>query len=591
MTPINISGSGSCNGPQTGSNCTIWQGPDVPILGIKKGDSITKTLCTILNKIIELTTPLDLTTVSLQSLKDKLGVEEPIARSIANMLQIAYDASSTLKDLIDVAIAKIDNAQAPLALDMKCLGQFDSQGNQFTITTTSVLQTLINQVCDTKDIVSSLSGKFTTLQNQVDSLNVTPYTEPLVTSCLFSNKPASQAVVIIASDSCNYKNQVGQVTDIQSALGQIPSAWTQSYGLTTGWIVSPTNMAQSYQNLLLVTQNLENRITSMETSCCKVNCDSIIIDFDIKLSDDRQTATLFFATKSIIPIGFHEIDPLGTKLTVTDGAGAVYTTRVKLAEQMANADGFVIDLTATAIDPSQDFTFGMNITLTNGSLTCVKCVSKTAKYSETCSFCEITANNIGSSNSTAIITYQEIGSTKISSIILHPGDTQVIKKHVKILSVATDGPISLTSPCDINLNATETYQCVQIQYCVTNPGATGAWGVPADVTMTEIGYLDKKYSITGTGNVYDTGNLVNTIKAVLPVGVSLYTNIVVSFPEVGNRDCFKIVLKIPSSFIPSFYAKWDINGYSPLKIFAETCDDSAGACCPATSDTDTPLIG
>lgn len=588
MKSINTKSTESCNGPQSGSNCVIWQGTDIPSLGIKKGDSITTTLCTVLNKLVELATPLDLSTVNIQCLKDKLGVEEPAQRSLTTLLQIVIDSECTLKDLIDNAIAQINSANSNLVLDLKCLTQFDSHGNIISYNEQSVLQQLINQVCQSVDDITSINTQIATLKNQIQELNVPPYTEPLVTSCLFSSKPASQAVVILASDSCEYKTHVGQETDIQSALGQIPTAWTQQFGLTQNWVLSPDNMAKLTQNMLLVIQNQESRLLNIETSCCKVSCDSIIIDFDIKLSDDRETATLFFATKSTIPVGFHELDPLGSKLTITDSDGSIFTTRVKILDQMANADGFVVDLNASPLNPLLDYTFGMNPTLTNGALTCVKCVNKVAKYTETCSFCEITAVNIGSSNSTAFITYTEIGSTTIKSIMLHPGDTEVIKKHIKILSVATDGPISLTSPCNIDLNATETYQCINIRYAYTDSNTTGAWGIPANVTLNEIGYLDKKFTITGGNPVSDGALITNSIKTVLPTGVSLYTGYTQPDPT-GHRGKMRIVMKVPSSIIPTLYLKFAVTDASPIKVLAENCDDSLGACCPDTSIPDTVL--
>jgi hypothetical protein len=584
-----INDKSGCNGPETGSNCVLYQGTSVPALGIFKGDYLTPTLCAIINKLVDLSSPLDLSTVSIQALKDKLGVEEPVSRTIATMLQIVIDSESTLKDMIDAAIAQINGSNNNLSLDLKCLAQYDSHGNLQTYTQQTVLQSLINQVCGTVDDINTINSEITDLKNQVAGLDVTPYSEPLVTSCLFSAKPASQAVVILASDACTYKQTVGQETDIQSALGKIPTAWTQSYGLIQDWILSPSNFAQSYQNALLVIQNLEARLLNIETSCCKVSCDSIIVDFDVKLSDDRETATLFFATKSNIPVGFHELDPLGTKLLITDSAGAVFTTRVKIIDQLANADGFVIDLNASPLDPFLDYTFSMNPTLTNGALTCVKCVNKVAKYTETCSYCEITANNIGSSNATAIITYQEVGSTVIKSVILHPGDTEVIKKHVKILSVATDGPITLTSPCDLNLGATETYICASILFAADTAGHAAPWStVNNDAVITEIGYLDKKYPITAAANILNIADQTAAIKAVLPDGVSLYTNII-GRGFTGERQAFKLLVKIPSSFLSTFYIKWKVVDYSPLKIFAEPCTDDGGPCCPSTSSTDTQI--
>lgn len=439
--------SSGCNGPKQGSTCVIWTGADIPALGIQKGESITDIVCTLAQQIINVTAPLDLSTVSIQCLKDQLNIDEPVERTIANMLQIAYDSSCDLKTLIDAINAKLSNQTPTLVLNLGCLATFDVYGNPLPYNEQSVLQTLINEACGDRATIAAISGTLQALQADVDALEAVPqYTEPTLSSCLFSGRKTSDALVITASSLCSYMGEVGQVTDIQSAMSQMPTGFTTAYGLTSGWIVNPTNLAQSYSNSLLVISDLYNQIASIKATCCQVSCDKVIVDFDIKLSDDRTSATLFFATKSNVPPGFTEVNPLGSQLIVTDSAGNTFTKYIKIIPQLTNPDGIVVDLTASPIDPSLDYVFGMNVTLTNGSLTCVKCISHTLTYKDTCAFCQITVS--GASSDKVVIIYKPSGGTAQYATI-YANQTQAIPKTSQISSLIVYGTATYSSTCTL----------------------------------------------------------------------------------------------------------------------------------------------
>ncbi len=465
----NKSTSSGCNGARQGSTCVIWTGQPIPALGIEKGDSITDILCTIATQIVDLTSPLDLSTISIQCLKDQLNIDEPVERTIANMLQIAYDSSCDLKTLIDAINARLSNQGATLVLNLGCLTTFDVYGNPLPYNEQSVLQTLINTACGQQTTITAISGTLGAMQADIDALEAIPqYTEPLLSSCLFTSRKTSDALVITASALCTYIADVGQVTDIQSALSQMPTGFTTAYGLTSGWIVNPSNLAQSYSNALLVISDLYNRISNIENTCCKANCDSITVDFDVKLSDDRTSATLFFATKSNVPAGFTEVNPLGSKLIITDSAGNEYDTYIKVIPQLTNPDGIVVDLTNSPIDPSLDYTFGMSVTLTNSTLTCVKCISHSLTFKDTCAFCQITVTSTSSGISTSdkiVIVYKSSGTAALQYITIYAGQTQAITKTAQVSSVIVYGNAQYTSTCTLPTPATTS--CYEMTWAIS----------------------------------------------------------------------------------------------------------------------------
>src|ERR1700760_2948129 len=184
-----------CNGAQSGSNCVIWTGQDIPALGISKGETISEVVCTLATQIVNLATPLDLSSVSLQCLIDNLGVQEPVERTVGTLLQIAFDSDCTLKTLIDAINANLDNQNPPLTLNLGCLATFDTYGNPQPYTEQSVLQTLINTACGNQTTVAALSGTVQSLQAEITALQaIKPYAEPVLTSCLYSGRQTSDAL-------------------------------------------------------------------------------------------------------------------------------------------------------------------------------------------------------------------------------------------------------------------------------------------------------------------------------------------------------------------------------------------------------------
>jgi hypothetical protein len=65
-------------------------------------------------------------------------------------------------------------------------------------------------------------------------------------------------------------------------------------------------------------------------------------------------------------------------------------------------EGYEIDLSVSALNPTLAYTFSMDACMSNGATTCVKCVSVDVPVTESCGFCQITATGSG----TAIIVYE-----------------------------------------------------------------------------------------------------------------------------------------------------------------------------------------
>lgn len=537
--------SAGCNGPSQGSDCVIWTGKDIPALGIEKGDSVSAIVCTLAQQIETLAAPLDLTTVSIQCIIDKLSADEPVIRSIANMLQISYDSSCKLKDMIDAINAKLNNSGSSIVLDLKCLTTYDTYGNPLPYDEKSVLQTLINTACSNITSINAIGGTLTTLDNRVKALEDIPaYQEPSLNSCIFTGRKTSEAVVLTAQDLCTYKGIIGSQTDVQSAMAQFPGTLAQVYGLLPDWVITPTNLAQSYSNLLMVMADLYKQVQTINNTCCKVDCDSIIVDFDIRLSADRTSATLFFATKSSVPPGWTETNPLGSKLTVTDSAGSVFTIYIKILPQLVNPDGIIIDLSSSPLDTALDYTFNMNVVLSDGTLTCVKCVNHVATFKDTCQFCSI-AVDLNTNNGFIVLIYTVPGNTNLQSQSIYSGQTQGIPVNARISDLIIYNGASYTTTC-ATLPSPSIASCYELSWGFSK-SANGNDYVFTGSKLVYLSVLGVQYPV-GVGYDATGATLMPLLNGLAPTRLGLISGLRLATDSsfAGHNDMRLYFLTVPS---------------------------------------------
>jgi hypothetical protein len=173
------------------------------------------------------------------------------------------------------------------------------------------------------------------------------------------------------------------------------------------WTGNSSNVSESIKRIWIAVCDLRSAVKIIQDNCCQINCDDVVVDFDIRLSDDRTSATLFFAFKSHIPNGFSDVNASGNKLTVTDANGATAQFLVKIADAAQDADGVPMDFASSALDPKLDYYFSMDAAMKSENLTCVKCITKTVTYKETCSYCDVTVTAAEGSDGSLVIIYQE----------------------------------------------------------------------------------------------------------------------------------------------------------------------------------------
>ena len=364
------------------TQCIQWNLGDIPSLGIVNGDYLDELVYAIVAKLCELSDPLDLTSLSLQCLIDKLNNTEPVPRTIQTVFQLLIDNECTLKDLIDNLQDQINDIQTTsLVLDLKCLASVDAYGNPLPYDLKSVLQSLINQICILTTEVNRLGLVVIDLQNQINSINVTPYELPTITTCVSANKKLDVSIKDVATSLCSLRNATGTEVQLQTAMANQCANFNAQFSTISGWNIAPINLAQSYSNLELAFCDVLGRLLVIEQTCCAPTCEKIKLGFSVDVDRDLKEMTFCFTSGAgtSIPFGFYDC---GSVITITDENGNVASpVNTVISQEGCIAGISYSSLTGKIFIVSIKTKFCLRDRDGNVILTCQDCLNKTIDIS------------------------------------------------------------------------------------------------------------------------------------------------------------------------------------------------------------------
>lgn len=426
------------------NECIVWQGGDVPVLGICNGDELSVTEKTLADKIVELFDNINMSEVDMNCLISTCQ-QKCKDTSLKAVIQVLYDNQCCLHDLI-TGIGQ-EPVVVTVKLNLRCLKVFDDFGNEIPQDLNQSLQSIINQVCSTVTDVNAVKASIISIQNQLDILQTTPTTppEPTVTTCLTPGlRPVSQTIPIVAQALCNFQTAVGPSTDMSIAISQQCQKLNTTFAGVDGWLTAVQNFAQSVNNLWILACNLNTRVTSIETNCCKASCDAVKVGFAVQVDSTGTGVFLKFTSGagSDIPATFKDA---GSTVTFTDKNNNFVTYPLVIVMGATLGD---FDL--SGLDLSDPFVISVNAILAADGLTCEKCVTRLYQISNTsCPVCKVTA--AGTTGSITII-YTTPGSTVIQQLVLQNGQVGYIPNNAVVIASSTNGDVTASSDC-INLNA------------------------------------------------------------------------------------------------------------------------------------------
>lgn len=415
------------------SNCIVWQGNDLPCIGLCRGDSISDVTYKLAEEICSIKNNFNLTDVDLECiLKICTATPEP-AKTIGNILNLIINKVCCLSDIVNsIDLNGPDEVEVQLA---SCFKPFlNPQGVPLQSLPHSQYTYLIGvKLCEIIATVDThttqINGTGGILDRLDDLENAPTYNTPEISpSCLTGGGvspgvPAEIDVVLeeLEKQYCLFTAAVGSIADINTTiakeckagdgttLGNQPSltnptnTMAAQYSGANGWVNAATNLAQSLRNMWITVCDLRGAVKLIQDNCCKISCEDIVIAFDVirYVNDDGDFAIKLFFGPTVLPTTWYDCNQTpqtnlnvypkgwtGNKLKITDAAGHVREVYI----QLRNTDldqgilqddlgmGYEIVLEGTNIDKTLDFTITGDICVTDGVTQCVKCVSIDVPY-------------------------------------------------------------------------------------------------------------------------------------------------------------------------------------------------------------------
>lgn len=380
------------------SSCIPWNGPNIPCLGLCKGDTVSDIVVKLATKICELAEPYDLQALTLECALEIFSADEPVTRTINSVLQLLINNQCGIKDLIDNLQGQLTGlSQDNFIVDLKCLAEVDGYGNPLPYTEETVIQGLINEICSMKNTVSFLAGQYTEMQNQIDNLNMEPLIdEKDVSTCINpSLLPTSTQLKNTSNALCNYIETIGDDTSIAIALSKIPSNWNAQFQAEPGWIINPINFMEQMNNVFIALSSSLSRIEQIENNCCTPSCELVKIGFSIQEADGEIIIRFRDLDGTYVPSGWISESNV---MTITDPE-TNQTTSFSVGTIVQGYQTAPISL--AGFNLGNDLIFTLQSVFRNGTTLCSKLSNEKWKYlSSSC--CVVT--NVGNVNGT--ITYQ-----------------------------------------------------------------------------------------------------------------------------------------------------------------------------------------
>lgn len=393
----------------TPASCIEWNYGSIEYLNICNGDMLPEIIWEIVNKLKNIAGQ-DLSSFDIDTLLLICNQKAPFEKNLISILEIIKNNQICLKDYINALaeqIAEIGKTQN-VKVNLKCLADFDNFGNQLGITRESLDQIVVDKLCNHETRINTTEGKITSLQNQINNININPQVqEPEFSTCVDNVlKPTSGQVLSIANKVCNIENYLGGTLDASEARSNFNFEDSRYLILFPDtWIVSSQrqNILDDYNNLILVVKDLEARIIDIQSNCCAPTCDKIMIGFSI-IEVDGDYILRFRPSDGTNLFGFKDI-----------GSQVRFTGTNKITKETVTAGPFPIAvdeeendimLLSGTFDLSKPITVSLQVRVSKDGLTCEKCISQTIDISSGCPVCEVVASGDKGDTGTITITYE-----------------------------------------------------------------------------------------------------------------------------------------------------------------------------------------
>lgn len=381
------------------SNCVIWQGPAIACINLCNGDTVTDVVYKLATEICALKEQLDLTDLDFDCLvSSAVGTPQP-EHTLGVALELLINKVCALDDIIN-GVSEDDGSVSldpvlTVPQNAACFYTTDENGNLVTqITQSAFTKRIAVQVCALKTLTTQQSSALANHESRIGVLEARPLGSalPKVTpTCTFSSTTDVDLDVAweaLEQQFCQLRSITGTPTALSAALTyQCQGLGTEealsSAGVMNalpGWKGQVTTVADALQNMFITICDMRAAVKDISIngsgSTTATGCSAIVVDFTATLNTERTVATFFFAGLTTIPTGYQDCTALGAKLTVSDSAGAKYTTFINVTDNATNTNGVTVGI--SGLNASLNYTYLLEACFSKDGSECLKSVTKAA---------------------------------------------------------------------------------------------------------------------------------------------------------------------------------------------------------------------
>tara|TARA_R110000787_G_scaffold286387_1_gene404575 strand:+ start:191 stop:3760 length:3570 start_codon:yes stop_codon:yes gene_type:complete len=358
MIPNKSNTTNGCD--NTSSNCVVWQGPNLPCVDVCTGDTISDVIAKLCESIVGAVTAapgVNIDTINQLCIETNQGRSNTIQELIQNIINEVCDHNSSAVDPCSCVI--------PLP---KCLQYRNEQGNDVVSlplydgkTGESYAVYLANKICNNISSINGLQNDLNALDGRVTSLESSSvqgrYIAPKVVPNFVGRvgSPTSIERMLIQTEEAygETRRALGTVQDLNKSIGYAANNLSAlkmlngsgTYSAQPGWITSPRNVAQSFQNLWLTTNDIRNAVENLNETVANPLCSSITNSVSGNIRRTSAGAFQVFEldfTESSIPSGYVSCNGKGTRVTITDASLNTLVKYIDIVGHYQNSDPYRI---------------------------------------------------------------------------------------------------------------------------------------------------------------------------------------------------------------------------------------------------------
>jgi len=467
MKPLNADNPG-CT--PISSDCIIWQGPDIPCIGLCKGETVSTVVAKLGNELCEV---LDILNIDSYDISCLVGTDcSP--KDFQALIQLLITKICELEGITPVDSANPNTGQpSGVPVDSQILagnnvpdavvafpaifqyinpqGDLVTQGQLVDLVTASAnrIQTIVSEISTIQLTLENHNIRINDLENApTPTLNL-PNLAPICVLPSSPLVPLDQVVVALEEQFCDLRSATGDSGALYTALLQQCAGLSQDEQLAgvgtmeniSGWEVNITNLAQAFSNALLTLCDVRASIKTIQDILPSTTC----VDLDINLQGVSLSPTaikLYFTGG--FPLNFSETYPLGTPVTITDSTGNFITVNILIAANLNIAAGYAIDITGTPLNGADNLTVVAPLSFGDGSSTCAETITTTIINTSACAIVTFTETEAtidysltytGGAASVDVVLYDGTGTVQISNqVTVVTGPTPIAGQFIGLIS-------------------------------------------------------------------------------------------------------------------------------------------------------------